>query len=91
MKDRNRDEYDIYLILRSVTLAQRARAQLESGGILSRLQRSPGELSEHGCAYALRIRNRELPGAARILRQTGMEPDAAFRALPGGGFERIAV
>ena len=48
--------YEIFLTLRSVTVAQRARDVCNRVGIRCVMQRSPRALATNGCAYALRLR-----------------------------------
>jgi len=68
-----------YLILaRSVTYAQRMQRQLEKAGIRSRMQRPPRDLTELGCAYALRISVTDLARALTILHQAGLSPVQIF-------------
>ena len=64
-----------YLILaRSVTYAQRMKRQLEKGGVRSQILRPPRDLTDSGCAYALRIAVNDLAAALKILRGAGYSP-----------------
>lgn len=62
-----------YLIMcRSLTYAQRIQNALEKAGIPARLQRSPSELSQGGCGYAVKVPARHLARAMTVLRRTGL-------------------
>lgn len=68
-----------YLILaRSVTYAQRMHRQLERSGIRSQILRPPRDLTDLGCAYAIRIAVRDLAGALTTLHKAGLSPVQIF-------------
>ncbi len=68
-----------YLILaRSVTYAQRMHRQLERGGIRSQILRPPRDLTDLGCAYALRIAVKDLAGALTVLHRADFGPVQVF-------------
>ena len=81
--------YDCLFVVRSVTAGQRGKAALERRGISARLLRSPGGLSENGCAYALYVRRRELRRAARLLEEARVEAPA-YCMQPDGSYQRAA-
>ena len=64
-----------YLILaRSVTYAQRMQRALDRAGISSRVFRAPRDLTDLGCAYALRLSPRDLSRAMVALHQANLDP-----------------
>jgi len=64
-----------YLLLsRSITHAQRMSGTLEKMGIPAGIFRPPLGLSEHGCAYAVRIGESRLQPALARLRQQDLLP-----------------
>ena len=68
-----------YLILaRSVTYAQRMRRALERAGIRCRVFRAPRELTDLGCAYALRLATGDLSRALVVLHGEGLDPVQVF-------------
>lgn len=68
-----------YIILaRSVTYAQRMRRSLDRAGIRCQIFRPPRDLSDLGCAYALRVAVPDLPGALTALRRDGLDPVQIF-------------
>ena len=78
--------YDVYLILRSVTYGQIARAALDRANIPGRLIRSPRELAPSGCAYALLISARDFRYAVQLLKAERIVPTGCFQKMPDGSF-----
>ena len=77
-----------YLILaRSVTYAQRMHRQLEQGGIRSQILRPPRDLTNLGCAYALRIAVKDLAEALTILHRAKLGPVQVFLYREGSYLE----
>lgn len=68
-----------YLILaRSVTFAQRMQRALDRVGIGSRIFRAPRELTDLGCAYALKIAVKDLREALTVLHREKLDPIQIF-------------
>ena len=68
-----------YLILaRSVTYAQRMQRALDRVGINSRIFRAPRELTDLGCAYALKLAVKDLREALMVLHREGLDPIQIF-------------
>lgn len=61
---------EAYIGLRSLTYAQRAARYLTGKGIGASVTRSPW--SGTGCAYAIRLKSRDLEQGKALLRQTGI-------------------
>ena len=80
-----------YLVFRSVTSGQRALAALERSAIPCRLQRSPRQISEKGCAYALTVSEQNLNRSLGLLRQERILPTGVYLRSADGGFERASV
>ena len=81
-----------YLILcRSLTYAQRAARVLDRAGISAIVVRPPAGLGPHGCAYALRLRERALPAALRALRDAGLDHGKVYLLRPGGSGEEVSA
>ena len=73
-----------YIILaRSVTYAQRMRSSLDRAGIRCQIFRPPRDLTDLGCAYAVRVTVSDLPGALTALRRDGLDPVQIFIYLQG--------
>lgn len=73
-----------YIILaRSVTYAQRMRRSLDRAGIRCQIFRPPRDLTDLGCAYAVRVAVSDLPGALASLRRDGLDPVQIFAYQQG--------
>lgn len=79
----------VLIIARSITYAQRMSVALEQVGVTNRIYRAPAGLTERGCAYAVRIREQDLPKALTALHQAQIRPvqihlfsHGAYQELP---------
>ncbi|MBR3569811.1 MAG: DUF3343 domain-containing protein [Oscillibacter sp.] len=70
-------EHDL-LLARSVTYAQRMQKALDRAGIASRVYRAPRDLTNLGCAYALRVAPKDLREALLVLRGEKLSPVQIF-------------
>ena len=66
------------ILARSVTYAQRMQKALDRAGIASRVYRAPRDLTNLGCAYALRVAPRDAPDALSVLRRENLNPVQIF-------------
>lgn len=83
--------FDVYMIYRSVTYGQSARAALDSGGVPCRLLRSPREYAPAGCAYAVTVRRRDYSRALRLVNAEGMKPEACYHRQTDGSSVRLTI
>ena len=68
-----------YIILaRSVTYAQRMQKSLSRAGIRCHIFRPPRDLTDMGCAYAVRVAVSDLPAALTALHRTAWTPFKYF-------------
>lgn len=68
-----------YLILaRSVTFAQRMQKALGRAGIRCQIFRAPRDLTDLGCAYAVRIAVSDLAPAMTTLHRESLNPVQIF-------------
>ncbi|WP_298030597.1 DUF3343 domain-containing protein [uncultured Dysosmobacter sp.] len=68
-----------YLILaRSVTYAQRMQRVLGRAGIRCQIFRAPRDLTELGCAYAVRVAVNDLSPALIALHREALDPVQVF-------------
>ena len=82
---------EFYLILaRSITYAQRMEQALGKIGIRCRISRAPRELTQRGCAYAVRLSPPDLPGGLTALRRAGLEPLQVF-GYQNGAYQEVPV
>lgn len=66
------------MIARSVTYAQRMQRILAREGIRTTIYRAPRELTDLGCAYAIRIAVSDFEQALLILRREAFYPVRVF-------------
>ena len=70
---------DYYLILaRSVTYAQRMQFALVRAGLRCQIFRAPRELTDVGCAYAVRLAAADLADALTVLHRAALDPVQIF-------------
>lgn len=70
---------EYYLILaRSVTYAQRMQRTLGRAGIRSHIFRAPRDLTNLGCAYAVRVAVNDLSQALIALHRESLDPIQVF-------------
>lgn len=70
---------DHYLIIaRSVTYAQRMQRALARAGVRCQIFRAPRDLTELGCAYAVRVATGDLTGALTALHRESLDPVQIF-------------
>ena len=70
---------DYYLILaRSVTYAQRMQFALVRAGLRCQIFRAPRELTDLGCAYAVRLAAADLADALTVLHKEALDPVQIF-------------
>lgn len=73
-----------YLIIaRSVTYAQRMQRALDRAGVRCQIFRAPRELTDAGCAYAVRIQASDLAAALPALRRESLNPVQIFVSQRG--------
>ena len=81
-----------YLIVcRSLTYAQRTAAVLERAGITARVIRSPRSVAGEGCSHSVRIAQRDLTDALRVLQRAGMPPKRIFVSGGNGGYQEVPL
>ena len=57
---------EYYIVLSSVTVAQRLQRALTEGGIRTTMVHTPKSISEGGCGYSLTVKEKDLGRALRI-------------------------
>lgn len=84
-------KFDWLITFRSVTYAQRGEQALRTIGIDCQLRRSPKELSNRGCGYALGIRGKDVLAAVELLRDKGVAFNKVFAQGTSGKMEERVV
>ncbi len=81
-----------YLIVcRSLTSAQRTAAALERAGITARILRSPKSVAGEGCSHSVKISQRRLPDALRVLERAGLSPKRVFITAGEGSYQEVEL
>jgi hypothetical protein len=75
---------DVFLVLRSITYAQRGNEVLMGRRITARITRLPMELGENGCGYALRIDGNDYQRALQILSCGNVKVLRAYTRIEDG-------
>ena len=77
-----------YLIVcRSLTYAQRTASALERAGITAHIMRSAGE----GCSHSVKVSQRNLPDALRILHRTELDPRRVYITAGDGSYKEVQL
>ena len=77
------------IMCRSLTYAQRAARELERAGIAAFVAKVPQNVTDAGCAYCVKVAERRLGDALRVLRQAGHSPERAFLPEAGGNYREV--
>ncbi|MDL2287786.1 DUF3343 domain-containing protein [Oscillospiraceae bacterium OttesenSCG-928-F05] len=80
-----------YIMSRSLTNAQRSVRVLQHYGILSHMVRPPQHLTGRGCGYAVRIHERDLGNALRLLDDNGLPAKKVHRVGADGSYTEVKV
>ena len=70
---------------------QPGEAALERAGITARVLRSPKSISGEGCSHSVKISQRNLPDALRILQRAGLSPKRIFITAGDGSYQEVAL
>lgn len=81
---------EIYLTSKSLTLAQKMKSVLRSGGIFANIVRPDIEITQNSCAYAVSIEEVFLPEAIEMLSLKGIMPVGIF-VVHGNRYEEIRL
>ena len=83
----------VYYLLtcRSLTYAQRGLYLLSGQGIPGKLIRSPAELTNKGCGYAVTVSARRLQDAVEVLRTADALTEKVYYLLSDGSFREAEL
>lgn len=79
----------IIILCRSLTRSQRAAAALQRAGIFASVTKAPQRANPGGCAYGVKIGERNLAAGRAVLRQDGIDCGKLFRVSPAGELEEV--
>ncbi len=81
-----------YLIVcRSLTYAQRTARVLERAGISGYVMRAPKLISGEGCSHCVKVAERWLAPALKVLNREGLGPKRVFLQNEAGTYSEVAV
>ena len=81
-----------YLIIcRSLTQAQRTRMVLDRAGIPVQLLRAPGIILREGCSYSVKLSEKNLSRALRVLAQEELSPKRIFLQEGDGSYQEVLL
>ena len=81
-----------YLIMcRSLTYAQRTAAALERVGITARILRTPASIAQTGCSHSVKISQRNLADALRVLHRREEGPLKVYLIGGDGSYSEVAL
>ena len=81
-----------YLIVcRSLTYAQRTAAALERAGITAHILRSPKSIAGEGCSHSVKLSQRRLATALRVLHRVGLEPRRILITAGDGSYREVEL
>ena len=83
--------FDYYFTFRSITGAQRGERALQKEGVECILSRSPKKLSQNGCGYVLKLREKNVYAALIALEHWGVEYGKLYRMGMDGEAEEAGV
>ena len=81
-----------YLIVcRSLTYAQRTARVLERAGISGYIMRAPKLISGEGCSHCVKVAERWLAPALKVLNREGLGPKRVFIQNEEGSYSEVTV
>ncbi len=76
---------------RSLTYAQRTAAALERAGITAHVMRSPKSITGEGCSHSVKVSQRNLADALKVLHRVGLEPKRIFITESDGSYREVLL
>ena len=78
------------ITLRSVTPGQRGEQLLRRAGLECSLQRTSRAMEAQGCGYSLRVRQKDMPEAVRLLLEHQIPYRKVYLRHENGALEELA-
>lgn len=76
---------------RSLTYAQRTAAALERAGITAHVMRSPKSITGEGCSHSVKVSQRNLADALKVLHRIELEPKRIFITESDGSYREVLL
>lgn len=81
-----------YLIVcRSLTYAQRTEKTLSRAGISAHILRSPKSIDSEGCSHSVKVSERSLAAALRVLSRAELSPKRIFVTYGDGSYQEVGL
>ena len=90
-QERNHAMLYYLIVCRSLTYAQRTAAALERAGVTARILRSPKSIAGEGCSHSVKMSQRTLTDALRILQRVGLTPKRVYITAGDGSYQEVAL
>ena len=78
-------------VCRSLTYAQRTARVLERAGISGYIMRAPKLISGEGCSHCVKVAERWLAPALKVLNREGLGPKRVFLQNEEGSYSEVTV
>ena len=75
----------------TLTYAQRTASALERAGITAHIMRSPKSIAGEGCSHSVKVSQRNLPDALRILHRTELDPRRVYITAGDGSYKEVQL
>ncbi|MCI8868996.1 MAG: DUF3343 domain-containing protein [Lawsonibacter sp.] len=76
---------------RSLTYAQRTAAALERAGISAHMLRSPKSIAGEGCSHSVKVSQRNLTDALKVLHRVGLDPVRVYITQGDGSYREVLL
>lgn len=80
-----------FITFRSITFAQRGEGILRRKGITCTLQRTPRWMEERGCGYCLKVQQRDVEEAVKLLRENRLAFSKVYLQQPDESAQELAL
>lgn len=91
LQERNYAMLYYLIVCRSLTYAQRTASALERAGITAHIMRSPKSIAGEGCSHSVKVSQRNLPDALRILHRTELDPRRVYITAGDGSYKEVQL
>ena len=78
------------IVCRSMTAAQRAHRLLQNAGVFCVVTKAPQSANPGGCSYGVKLGERNLDRALRLLREAGLPEGRLYALDPRGNLREVA-
>lgn len=80
-----------FIVCRSLTYAQRTATALERAGITAHIMRSPKSIAGEGCSHSVKVSQRNLPDALKVLHRAELDPRRVYISSGDGSYKEVQL